>query len=213
VDYVKPMRLAQQVAERGAPAGPQYVASYQTRIPPDMKIDGAISENFWNRTAQRSFGEDAGPAAPTLFRVWFADDNLFLGVRCENPQEKESVSFLLGSPSHSFYEIGINRDGSTITVNHKEGTRADWTAPIQAAVHEGDGFWSAEIKLPINTDIDLMVDKADGVVGSIPAAAAPWVFDVIRRQGEGGKARSISFSGGATEAPYDPAQFGQLIVR
>jgi len=213
VDYVNPMRLAQQVAERGAPAGPQYVASYQTRIPPDMKIDGAISENFWNRTDHRSFGEDAGPAAPTLFRVWFADDNLFLGVRCENPQEKESVSFLLGSPSHSFYEIGINRDGSTITVNHKEGAREDWTAPMQAAVHEGDGFWSAEIKLPINTDVELMVDKADGVVGSIPAAASPWVFDVIRRQGEGEKARAISFSGGVTEAPYAPAQFGELIVR
>jgi hypothetical protein len=221
VDYVNPMRLAQQVAERGSPAGPQYVASYQTRIPPDMKIDGELSENFWNRTGQRSFGDGAGsgPAAPTLFRVWFADDHLFLGVRCENTQEKESVSFLLGSPSHSFYEVGINRDGSTITIDHREGARADWTAPMQAAVHEGDGFWSAEIKLPINTDVDLMVDKADGVVGSIPAAAAPWVFDVIRRQGEvrrqgeGEKAPAISFSGGVTEAPYDPAQFGQLIVR
>jgi len=215
VDYVQPMKLAQQAADRKAPTGPQVLAKYQTRIPPQMKIDGELSENFWVRTGQYSFGGDAGsdPAAPTFFRVWFAEDHFFLGVRCENPQQNESVSFLLGSPSHSFYEIGINRDGSNITVNHKEGARADWTAPIEAAVHEGDGYWSAEIKLPINTDVELMVDRADGVVGRIPAAFAPWVFDVIRRQGEGEKARAISFSGGETEAPYDPAKFGKIVLR
>jgi hypothetical protein len=50
-------------------------------------------------------------------------------------------------------------------------------------------------------------------VGRIPAAFAPWVFDVIRRQGEGEQARAISFSGGETEAPYDPAQFGEIVLR
>lgn len=215
VDYVKPMAMAQQVAERGAPAGPQVVGRYQTGIPPTLKIDGELAENIWVRAREYAFGGDAEPAppAPTFFRVWFADDHFFLGVRCENPQEIESVSFLLGSPAHSFYEIGINRDGSTITIDHKAGARPDWTAPIQTGVREGDGYWSAEIKLPINTDTELMVERADGVVGGMPAAFAPWVFDVIRRQGQGEAARQISFSGGVGTPPYDPAKFGTLILQ
>jgi hypothetical protein len=215
VDYVQPMVMARQVSERESPSGPQVVGTYQTRIPPSMEIDGELSENFWVRSKEYSFGSDSksGFAAPTFFRVWFAEDHFFLGVRCESPQEPDSVSFLLGSPSHSFYEIGINRDGTTVMVDHKPGARHDWTTPIQAGVHEGDGYWSAEIKLPIHSDVELMVQKANGVVGRMPAAFAPWVFDVIRRQGQGESARQNSFTGGVSELPYDPAKFGELVLQ
>lgn len=213
-DYVQPMAMAQKVAERDSPAGPQVVGKFQTSIS-KMQLDGELSENLWKRAREHSFGGDAksGLPARTSFRVWFAEDHLFFGIRCENPQEMDYVALLLGSPGHSFYEIGINRDGSIVTVNHKEGARADWTAPVEAKVHEGDGYWSAEIKFPINTDEELMVDRANGVVGRMPAAFAPWVFDVIRRQGQGEDVHQTSFSGGVAAPPYDPKKFGELVVQ
>jgi len=213
-EYVQPMVLAQQATERGIPDRKQVVAQRRTHSTAGP-VDGRICEDLWQGTRQYSFGVDASSDEPpsTIFRAFYAGDHLHFAIRCNDPHETDYVAVLTGSPAHQFYEIGIHRDGSIVTRDHKAGARPDWTAPVRAAVHEGEEFWSAEIQFPINPDEDLMVEKADGVVGRMPSAFAPWVFDVIRRKGQGADARQTSFSGGAVELPYDPATFTELIVQ
>lgn len=144
---------------------PRLYAASRTATPPS--IDGDLSDSCW---LGADWAQDftcvltrsGSPEAATRARFCFDEQNLYVGIKCAEPNMsalREQLSrglggkfadeveiFLDENRDRSFYhQFMIDSDGSRY-----EGFRydADWTCPWEAAVQLGEAGYLVEVAIP-----------------------------------------------------------------
>jgi hypothetical protein len=83
-DYIQPMKALREQLGKGRGIVPEAVAFDQHKV--EIKIDGKLDEKFWEgqrvcKLHELQTGRD--PISNTSFRVGWANDAIYFGIRCE----------------------------------------------------------------------------------------------------------------------------------
>lgn len=144
----------------------------------DIELDGWLSEDGWDLAdsiasltmVEPRPGEQA--SFPTVVKVLFGPKNIYLGFVCHDPQPEAIVAFSkardsdLEDEDHVKIILDTYRDGRNgyiFAINpfaarydalvsfNGESENENWDGAWDARTQVGDGFWSAELRIPIST--------------------------------------------------------------
>ena len=236
-DYIKPLEEIKTKLKIGRSKNP--VATFKEFDKVDIKLDGKMDEAFWQDLESYNLDpvhDKMVVKQGTTFKVFYAGDSIYFGVRCEeadmggiiSPAVKDddnsifngdSVEILLESPSISYYQLAfdpkgnmndIKRSGAALGMKGKIETK--WKAGIESAAFKGDNFWSIEVKIPVLGSGQDELLPFFGVSGDKPSKDMPWYFNVGRNRSR--ENREIStFSPSETGGFHDVMKFGKLAPR
>jgi hypothetical protein len=197
-----------------------------------FKLDGQLDDAFWQDVPSHSL-VDAKRGKPgeiaTRFQAAWAEDGLYLGIHGEEPGadgpvsgtkepgdraifEGDTFEILLDTGTNSYYQLVISPEGALVDLDRSRGLHYDWSSGAQVATRVGDGFWSAEIRLPIDSTEEFDPDPDLGVIGSPPSKESPWHFNVARTRKRDGKSVTSVFSSPGSNQIHAPETFGRLIL-
>jgi len=182
-------------------------------------IDGKLDDAAWQKAPLVSGFVHHDKPAPidvqTSFRVLYDANNLYFGVRCEEPQmdkvspvahardehaifHGETLEFFI-DPHHTherYYQLGINAAAS---LYDSERTEPVWNSAAKVRTHLDKDFWSMELALPWK---DLGVTPKPGhVVG----------FNLCRDR-YAGRDREWSTWSQVKANFHDPERFSHLVL-
>ena len=212
-----------------------------------LTLDGKIEERFWtDYNHPRPLKEARTGKKPTLetrFHVRWLNGNLYFGIRCELPEgetpvigskenndpaiwQGEHLELLIETDKHSYYQIVINPAGALIDLDRGVDKKNwyDWSSQAEVATHVGEGFWSAELKLPATASAE---DPLHQIVGSMPfqsklrdidsgkGTSLLCYFNLFRNRtgSEDGEVTSFSTLGSDDKNFHAPLRFAKLFVR
>lgn len=214
-----------------------------------LKMDGKLDEPFWKEyhypRPLREFRSGKKPTLKTSFMARWWNSNLYFGVRCELPKgeklvigskkdndpaiwQGEHLELLIETDKHAYYQVVVNPAGAVIDLDRgvtmKGGKAYQWSSQAEVAAHVGDGYWSAEIKLPITTSDE---DPLHKIIGNQPFAAKTrdaktgkgtnlfWYFNLYRHRAGTEQATKTAFSvlGPEAKSFHVPLKFARLYVR
>ena len=201
------------------------------------KIDGVLDDECWAKAKPAQFveGRDRTAKAPTvgteLRVVWTAGGGVTFGVMCREPDmasarrtappltNNETLEFFFdpsGAAEGNFYQFSVDLSGAARGL--RDG-KERWSAEgVEAAVHSGPDFWSAEVYVPFAA-------VKDFPGAQIPTTAAGdrfWIGNVSRMR-FGPVAKMSPKPKGGFEIfrlftrynnwNKDPGAFGKLVFR
>lgn len=236
IDYMQPMQEILAMLQVGRDQNPQAI--FGERDAAQLTLDGKLDDSFWQGLPVQQMrdlvsGEEADVA--TTFQIAWADGALIVGVRCEEPAmadmvtpagkdgdnlifSGDSIELLLESPTHAYYQLAIDPQGYVNDVDRvgagvgKKGkVRTVWDAGLEVATHQGDDFWSAEIRVPVLGANQEELNPDYGVSGDKPTKEAPWYFNFCRVRHAGDELGFYGFSPTGQRGFHDLMKFGQLV--
>ncbi len=234
VDYLKPLKyLRDRLAKGRAKDLPKCEASMGNKA--DIKIDGKLDDKFWSDAGYWTHGSlkeletGRAPTRGTSFTLCWADNALYLAIRCEERDTKgmkiaaanaddpaiykgDFIELLIETQGHSYYRIAVAPNGVMADADMNAAGVPDprWSSKAEVAAQVGDGFWTVEARIPMTGDLG---DPLNGVVGSSPSQLLPLLINLCRqRVRERGIERS-AFSPTGKPDFYDPMKFGPLTLR
>ncbi len=230
-DYLKPMKDLREQLARGRDGVPEATAF--ERMKADFKLDGKLDDKFWEGAWVYSLSElETGkdPYMPTSFKVAWADNAIYFGIRCEDRDTKrlnvgttrnedpnlwngDCVEILLETQTHAYYQLAINPAGATIDLDRKKGLDTLWSSGAQVATHIGDGYWSAEVRIPVVGAEQALLNPQFGVAGRKPSRSYPWYFNVCRQRIRPGEKEFSAFSPTSSPSFHVLKKFGKLDLR
>jgi hypothetical protein len=210
-----------------------------------LVLDGKVDEPFWTcYTDSRPLKDARGGAKPkyeTRFRARWYNGNIYLAVVCQGEPGKppivgtkqnrdpaiwdgEHLELLIETDKHSYYQLVVNPAGAETDLDRgaPKSAWSQWSSQAEVATHIGDGFWSAEIKLPITPSDE---DPLHQIVGSKPFKSKsnagskshdlPWYFNLFRnRQGtDDGETSAFSPLGPESKNFHDKLRFAELYTQ
>ncbi|MCA1808082.1 MAG: DUF4838 domain-containing protein [Lentisphaerae bacterium] len=206
IDYIEPLKVIREQLKVGRDGNP--VAVFAETEEKNMKLDGRLDEEIWKETNTYDLkdvvtGRDL--KYKTTFKVVWAGDSLYFGVRCEEPEmdklllpakkmgdltifDGDEIELLLEPPSHAYYQIAIDPMGyvtdldrpNSIIIGKTGKYKIEWESGITVAPHRGDNFWSVEVKVPALGENQGKILPDFGVSGDKPTKEAPWHFNIGR---------------------------------
>jgi hypothetical protein len=205
-----------------------------------MKVDGRLDEAAWGQYLRQYRGHGLRdlktgdkPKLKTSFLALWAGGppggSLYLGIICEEPDiaglvisgkngdpallNGDMVELLLETQAHSYYHLAVNPAGALVEFDRQGGkTNRDWTSRAEVAAYAGDGFWSAEMRIPVPGQ-DQLGDPLHEVAGRRPSKDFPWFINVGRQRVRGGTVERQSWSPTGAENIHDAMKFGKMFVR
>ena len=230
-DYCKPLSQLRDRLARGRENVPEARALERDKS--DIKLDGKLDDKFWEGLPVYSLNElETGrpPAFRTSFRVGWAGDSLYFGIRCEerdtkklnitatkpddtNIWEGDCIELLLETQLHSYYQIAVSPSGAVVDADRKGHIETLWSSKAEAATFIGDGYWSMEVRVPVAGDDAETLDRANGIAGRKPSKTYPWFINVCRQRVRPTGAEHSAFSPTGKPTFHDTMKFGELIVR
>ena len=230
-DYIKPMKALRDQLAVGRGNVPEALAF--DRDPKQITLDGKLDDVFWEKQRVYKLSElqtGREPACPTEFRIGWASDALYIGIRCTDPDTQhlnigttknedtnlwngDAVEILLETQSHQYYQIAFNPAGAMMDLDRKDGLNSLWNSGAQIATYTGDHFWSAEIRLPVAGDQQEVVDKLNGISGRKPIEAFPWYFNICRQRVRTKDTEASAFSPTGVASFHEVLKFAKLYVR
>lgn len=163
------------------------------------------------------------PDVDTTFTVVWDKGDLVFDIHCLEPDMEnvkitdnvwsgDSVSVLLETPSHSYYQVECNPEGTMFDADRYSGMlNQSWESLAKVDVERGDDEWRAIIRIPVVTPDKGAGDPIHNVVGDKPAKDDPWFFNVGRVRFRDGGIKGYSFS--PTQGRYHSIhRFGKLIM-
>jgi hypothetical protein len=232
-DYLRPLKnLGEQLA-KGRDKDLPKIRAFECKKA-DIKMDGKLDDKFWEGVlgehSLRDLESGAKPALKTSFKVGWAGDSLYFGIRCEDSDMKildaaaaksegknvwdgDTIELLLETQSHSYYELSIKPDGTVVNADRKGGVNnTRWSSHAEAATYIGDGFWSMEVRVPIAGEKAEEMDPMNGISGRKPIPTYPWYFNLCRQRvrTDGTQRSALSPTGKSTF--NDEMKFGKLFV-
>lgn len=245
--YTKPMEATLAKLEKGRDQSvpPIVLRGPRPNIAPgDITIDGKLDESVWadlpvdnhlERQNLRSYvlkdlitGQQ--PKNNTRFKVFYSDNALYLGIRCDEPdianlsvatRKNDDQSIWTGdlievhleTQDHSYYAMAVNPAGALADLDWKDRKRdMNWNSRAEAAAFIGENFWSVEIRIPIvNTmEADIVELGQSGVSGRKPIFNQPWYMNLVRQRVRGQDKELTAYSPTGTSAFHDPLKFARL---
>jgi hypothetical protein len=212
-----------------------------------LVMDGKLEEPFWTgyslRGTLRDMHTGQKPRCATQFRARWWQDSLYFGIHCEGQPgtppvigtrqdgdpaiwDGDHVELLIETDKHAYYQIVVNPAGAVMDLDRGVAKSAwyDWSSQAEVAAHEGDGFWSVELRLPITASDE---DPLHQVTGSRPFQAKaddlatgkgtslPWYFNLFRKQAGSDDGETTAFSPLGPDAAsfHERTKFAELYVR
>jgi len=160
------------------PPGPMKSA-VAAKLQGKLVIDGKIDEKAWDKAPlQTGFETLLGtgerkpipPEKQTSFRVLYDDENLYFGIRCNEPNPSKLVVeaarvhdaamwadddvelfFDPVGDRDQYYQLTVNSEGTQVDLYMIEGGntgKAGWSSEWKTATFIGKDFWSVEIAIP-----------------------------------------------------------------
>lgn len=204
--------------------------AFTYRSSDDIRLDGRLDDAFWQNLPTFELVDlISGEAAQvrTEFQIAWAEDGLYVAIRADEPSadgpvvnanedqdrgifQDDNIEILLQTPTHAYYQIVVNAAGAIIDLDRSDGVNYDWTAQAQAAAHIGEGYWTLEVRIPVDAVEEFDPDPTRGVIGARPTAAAPWYFNVCRMHRRGGDA-GMAFSPTLQPGFHHPERFAAMV--
>jgi len=230
-DYIKPLNELRKRLAEGRRDVPE--ARALRRNVSDIRLDGKLDDKFWQNLPTyglRELQTGRKPKFATSFKVAWAGDAIYVGIRCEDPDAKnlnvgttrsedpniwngDCVELLLETQSHSYYQLAINPAGAMTDLDRKEGLNTLWSSGAEAVCYVGDGYWSLEVRVPVAGEQQEELDPLNGVAGRIPTSTYPWYFNVCRQRVRDTGTELSAFSPTGTSSFHETTKFARLIVR
>jgi hypothetical protein len=195
-----------------------------------FRLDGKLDEPFWTayhwgaglsetRTGRR-------PDHGTVFYLKWHKNALHVGIHCTEPDAEnrntattkdddpaifngDSVTVLLETDAHSYYEIAINPAGAVLDVD-RESDNFGWDSQAEVATRIGDDYWTIEARIPIS---DHAEDPLHQVVGKMPTRSRPWHLNVCRQRVPKEAIERSAWSPTGSDTFRDKLKFGKLFER
>ena len=140
--------------------------------------------------------------------------NLNLGIEEDGEADLrpgDYVEILLETTTHAYYRIRVNPAGVVEEADMGDGVEElRWRSGSDVAVHQGEDYWSVEIRLPIGGDGLREEEPLSGIDGRMPSRAFPWYFNVGRQRVRDGEVQRLSFALTGSEAFEVPERFAEL---
>lgn len=230
-DYIKPMKDLRDQLARGRVGVPEALALEREKA--DVKIDGKLDEKFWDGPWDYSLKElETGkePFMPTAFKIRWAENAIYFGIRCQDRDTKnlnigttrnedpnlwngDCVEIELETQNHAYYQLAVNPAGAFIDLDRKKGIDTLWTSGAQVATHVGDGFWTAEVRIPVVGEAQAVLNPQFGVAGRKPSLNYPWYFNVCRQRVRPTEKEYTAFSPTGSASFHIVKKFAKLHVR
>jgi hypothetical protein len=195
-----------------------------------VALDGKLDEEAWKGLPEHAMKElitGKEPAAKTFFKAFWADDALYLGFRCEDPDmatvsitsteddddrawRGDVLELLLETDRHSFYQLVINPRGKLVDLDRNvTNTDVSWDSMATVAATRNDTAWTVEMKIPVLPGSD---DPLHNLVGGRPAPDVPWHFNFCRQRPRPGADELSAFSPTGAKSFAELMKFAKLYV-
>ncbi|MEZ0274372.1 MAG: DUF4838 domain-containing protein [Roseimicrobium sp.] len=232
-DYIQPLLARREQLLRVAGRENARVLRINDKDGSLITLDGKLDEPLWKKMSGYQTGElvdcTTGKVtrARTRFNVFWSENALYFGIRCDDPDMKhvqsagsknddprilegDSLQLLFETQNHAFYQLAVNPAGLVLDVDHDGEAKPTWSSGAKVATFAGDGFWSIEVRLPVGGDLQDAVDALNGVSGRKPAATYPWYFNVCRQRVRNDVVERSALSPTAKTDFLDPQKFARL---
>jgi hypothetical protein len=230
-DYLQPMKALQAELAKGREGVPSIEAV--VRDEKTITLDGKLDDAFWRDVPSCEFKElisGQSPPVRSSFKVAWAGDSLYLGIRCEEPDMKhlvvgatknedtsvwngDCIEIFLETQTHSYYQLSLSPSGALLDLDRKEGLKTLWSSDAKVAARTGDDGWSLEVRIPVAGEMQGDIDPLNGVAGRKPDAKGPWFINICRQRVRGGVKAYSAFSPTGKSGFAQPMKFGQLDVK
>jgi hypothetical protein len=215
------------------PPAEMGLATMQEKEPPvalaaKRQTDPKRDERFWEGVRSYNLSDsETGkpPLSATSFRVAWADNALYLSIRCEDrdmnhinitAREKadtnlwkgDCIEVLIQTQLHTYYQIAINPAGAIVDVDRKDGLNLLWSSGVEIAAHLRERFWSLDVRVPLAETFDPL----KGIVGRMPSETDPWRFNLCRQRVRGDSQEISAFSPTGYPWFHELTRFGKLYV-
>ena len=231
--YMERLKAVREKAARGR-AKDLPKAQALDRSKTGVALDGKLDDAFWEGLPEYALADAATgktPAAKTSFRVAWAGNALYFGIRCNDPDMQhlyistkdngdanvfngDNIELLIETQVHSYYQIAVSPAGAVMNMDRKDGKfNSLWSSGVEAKAHRGDGFWSLELRVPVAGENAETIDALNGIAGAKPTDAAPWHFNLGRQRIRGAERELSSFSPAGKPTFHELMKFGPLTVK
>ncbi len=187
------------------------------KMSPSFLFDGNVEEKIWSETIgiNKLYVDNKNTPAveSTTISLFYDDENLYVGLRGEEPNPANLSSYAYGEiplvfgdddfelyfdtnrDMKTFYRLMVNPSGTVLSSSPK----GRFTFDFEVKTFIGDDYWSAEFVIPFK-ELETVMPKNGSV----------WGFNV-RRHRQQSEPNQSDWSKMATYPPYEPEHFGLLI--
>lgn len=232
VDYTEPMtrRSAQLTVARDDT--PTIRTAWESIG--KLTVDGKLDDPYWagvQRHRLKDLVDGGKPEVPGYFMVIWSEDNMCFAIHCDEPDTPnmpvagsmhddpslwngDAVEMLIETQLNNYYQIAINPAGTVVDLDRSGGAfNLLWSSQAQVATHIGDGYWSAEVRIPYVDEGQFEVDPNNGLAGKKPSATYPWYFNVCRQRIRSGGNDLTAYWPTGKPNFHDVSKFAQLLVK
>lgn len=231
-DFLSALERKLEMLQRPRGQVPTFVLS---RNAAGITFDGQLDEPYWDkvwsvsnarlresRTGRRTY-------LNTTFKGAWGRGGLYLAVTCQTWPGQEvtsstredddpaildgdTIEILLETEQHAYYQIVINPAGAVADADRRDSGKGQWQWDSNAEVgtYVGDGFWRAEVFIPVVDESD---DPFLHVVGRRPTESLPWHFNIGRQVVSPGGKQYFSYSPTSSTNFHVPREFAVLYNR
>jgi hypothetical protein len=231
VEYTKPLAQLKERLAKGREGNPE-MRSLERREE-DLVLDGKLDEKFWQGTRDMEMRElttGRPPEHHTKVNFAWAGDSLVLGIHCQdrdmanldlsplgnddpNIFRRDSVEILLETQVHSYYQIVVSPTGALMDLDRSINRNTEWSSNARVKTYIGDGFWSAEVRIPAAGDLAKDLNPLAGVAGRKPTSTYPWYFNVCRLHVRAGGTEASAVSPTGETKFHNVMKFAKLYVK
>lgn len=196
-----------------------------------IKLDGTLDDPAWQGLPEHALKEivkGGEPASKTFFKAFWADNSLYLGFRCEDPDmanlnitctedddarawRGDVMELLIETDQHSFYQLVINPAGALVDLDRNvTNNDLSWDSMASVKSARDAKAWTLEVKIPVLAESD---DPLHNLVGHKPTPESPWHFNFCRQRMRGDDGEFSAFSPTGAKFFAELMKFAKLYVK
>ncbi len=231
-NYLNGLRSkAKQLAQKRGPVPSLRLVSGATQRG-KIVIDGKLDDGPWINIPGSSVGQlrelQTGrlPTYGTRFMAEWIGNDLYFAIRCEErPGEKlniatekngdmaiwygDAIEIEIATDSHSYYQIAFNPAGALVDIDRAAPSSQwfNWSSKAEIATQIEDGYWTAEIRIPITKDGN---DPLHQIIGHKPTQSLPWFVNICRQRIRENASEFSAFSPTGQSRYHVPMKFAHF---